>query len=77
VGVARLLRRHGCSLEHANRNGATPLYAAAQQDQADVVAFLLESGVAVDAAMADGRGPRANRPPARDVPPRLRHARFG
>ena len=77
VGVARLLRRHGCSLEHANRNGATPLYAAAQQDQADVVAFLLESGVAVDAAMADGRGPRANRPPARDVPPGLRRSRFG
>ena len=73
VGVARLLRRHGCSLEHANRNGATPLYAAAQQDQADVVAFLLESGVAVDAAMADGRGPRATRPPARDVPPTLRN----
>ena len=77
VGVARLLRRHGCSLEHANRNGATPLYAAAQQDQADVVAFLLESGVAVDAAMADGRGPRATRPPARDVPPTLRRSRFG
>ena len=55
--IVRLIEADGAVLDLADRNGRTPLFAAAFAGQSDAVALLLASGAALDASDRSGRTP--------------------
>ena len=58
--IVTFLVEAGAAKDQAANDGATPLFAAAQEGQLETVRFLVEVGAATDQATKDGSTPLAD-----------------